>query len=368
MALVNSSTVDAMCRSFGSRGIARVVHFHCDHFEPFRADKSGTRIGLEHVQSWNSYRQAHPLGTAPSLFLHTKGICYVPNPDEARKVKLHKAGDIYFADSSVAPEEQEIYAFLREQEGLDFQVHLHHEYWTASNCTAMPRDAARDAERIRAALRLNLAYYAKHLGTPSTNWGWGFVHGCWALNASDRDICNITSELMVLHALGCRADFSFPAGRPWCDPAFKRPFTVIPFDAERCYDRQEARPRMLTPGGNAWTPDRILIWSCDTPTGYLSLDCLVDQGDAEPMANAAAAAWAASCPTIGDTLYIKTHGHSLRWTVWEDAKRFSSLFTSPTAQLAYATLQAACSKTGATIEHLSVTDVMHELSTLDSGA
>ena len=50
---------------------------------------------------------------------------------------------------------------------------------------------------------------------------------------------------------GCFGDFSFPAGRPHCDPLLKAPFTVLPLDAERSYDMAEARPLMVGKGQGA---------------------------------------------------------------------------------------------------------------------
>jgi len=350
-----------------SRGINRVVHFHCDHFEPFRADVSGQRIGLKHVQRWNEVRLQYPLGQATSLFLHTKGICYIPSPDISRIPLLQSAGDIFFAESSVLPEEKEIYAFLREQPDLDFQVHMHHEFWTASSCADFPVDPARDAIRLRDVLKLNLAYYREHLLRPFKQWG--FVHGCWALNGSDKDICNITSEMLVLRELGCVADFSFPAGRPWCDPvSLKHPYTMHPYDTVKCYDTAGAAPAPISTGSGAWTPDRMLIWSCPTPTGILSLDGLGKQTDVTACGQEAANLWLSTCPVIDGTLFIKTHGHSLRWDLWQTPETFESLFGSPTAARAFELVQGACEQSQVPVEHWPVTGVIEHLQELDGGA
>jgi len=48
---------------------------------------------------------------------------------------------------------------------------------------------------------------------------WAFVHGNWALAASDPTICTVESELAIIMRHGGFGDFSFPAGRPHTFPS-----------------------------------------------------------------------------------------------------------------------------------------------------
>ncbi len=352
------------------RGINHIVHFHCDHFEPFRKDKSGQQIGLEHIKAWNENRLRYPQGNCVTLFLSSQRYCYVlapPPADTERKKRLYPIHDIYFDNTSFADEEERVLDFLATQPDLDFQMHLHHEWWTSSSCTKWEADPVNDLLRIEAVLKLHLAHYSAHL--PFNASEWSFVHGCWSLNASDRSICNITGELKLLQSMGCIADFSFPAGRPWCDPkSIKVPYTVTPFDAERCYDLPEAHPIAIAQGacGFTYSGPRMMIWSANVPSSHVSFDAIaaaqVTQNPYELVT-----AWLGGCPVIDGTLYLKTHCHSLQWDTWSSPSGQMSLIGSPEATHAFALLYTCCNSAHVDIEHITVDKLVKRLKAIDAG-
>lgn len=343
------------------RGVRRIIHFHCDHFEPFRKDKTGVPIGLVHVKRWNEDRLKLPQGRNVSLFFSSQRYCYVNAPhenDHARKQRLYPVHDLYFDNTTFAQEEEDLLDFLAEQPDLDFHMHLHHEWWTSSKCTGWPVDEDSDYKRIEAVLTMYMDHMCRHI--PFNRGAWGFVHGCWSLNASDRSICNLTNEILLLQKLGCFGDFSFPAGRPWCDPqSIKTPFTVVPFAAEHCYDKSEADPAIVGMDSRAWEPSRFLIWSASTPSGNLSLDAIA-LGQATQNPGEIAKSWLSTSPVINGTMYIKTHCHSLH-DVWNSSSDYLALICGEHAQNAFSIIQGACNSYGAELRHCTVSEMMRAL-------
>ncbi len=95
----------------------------------------------------------------------------------------------------------------------EVELHLHHRGDTAATLAAALA-AFRDQLRTRHGL----------LGTDREGRvRYGFVHGNWALCNSrpDGDWCGVNTELAVLRATGCYADFTFPSA-----PSSTQPRTV----------------------------------------------------------------------------------------------------------------------------------------------
>jgi len=138
---------------------------------------------------------------------------------------------------------------------------------------------------------------------------WFFIHGVWALNASEPSMCAITDEIIRLRRAGCLGDFTFPAARPMCNPRYDRPMSIRPFDAPKCYDQPDADAIPVHEG--AGDPDRFMIWSSRMSTDEASLDYHTTPRVAANFASTGA--WAGRLVRDafqrGGTLYLKTHAH-----------------------------------------------------------
>jgi hypothetical protein len=109
------------------RGISEVAHFHCDHFEPFRQDRSGERVGLKWVEAWLQSTRSLRHGAEASVFFSSQRFCVLPG---GQRGPHHLPGDTFqFSDTSMAEEDAEIVKLIWEYD-RDFHIHIHHEYWT----------------------------------------------------------------------------------------------------------------------------------------------------------------------------------------------------------------------------------------------
>jgi hypothetical protein len=140
---------------------------------------------------------------------------------------------------------------------------------------------------------------------------WFFVHGLWALNASDSEGCNIPDEIGRLMKWGCRGDFTFPAGRPHCDPRFEAPYLCTPAVGPKSYDSESAEAEFAW-GNRAGAAAKFFVWSSPIKASASSLDW-GDRGvskrlsDPEPLAREIierSFRW-------DGVLFIKTHAHSM---------------------------------------------------------
>lgn len=258
----------------------KIIHMHAEHFEPFDTDQSGERISVKHVETWIKAALEAPF--TPSIFFSSQGI-----PLQNKKV---------------ISEEAEIIALLKDA-GMDLHIHIHH-----------PVDGLGDERLLKAVLQ-----ETKDRGFVSHNDKWAFVHGCWALQGSDRSICQIDNELSVLYQYGCRADMTFPPGRAWCRPdRVLAPYFAIPAAGPKAYDRPESDPILLS-GLPPWEHEgRILIWNTAISMDKMSFDILATNS-IEP--NSLCETWLNTCPDIEGTIYIKTHSHPLNPVYWPNSAK-----------------------------------------------
>jgi hypothetical protein len=129
---------------------------------------------------------------------------------------------------------------------------------------------------------------------------WAFVHGMWALNGSDRTVCQIDIEMEILMEHGCWGDFTFPAGRRHCDPKLLgQPYTCRPFKAPKAYDDPRGEPIAMDVGAGAIRDDRFLIWNSRAKHNVCSLGCY-DASDLSRVkqADQIAFSWLTNCPVI----------------------------------------------------------------------
>lgn len=356
------------------REIQRVVHFHTDHFEPGRKDGSGQVMGLDHVRKWLKDCDKLPWARRASTFYKSMWLAKI-TPESALKrqqkgMLVKEVEGQNFGIHSFGQDDDIVRLLAKER---DFHIHIHHEHWCSGPVTGTPVNPLADAVKLDAMAGWLCDRY-RELGVPTD--GWGFVHGAWALNGSDRNICQIPNEIEILHQHGCKADFTFPAGRPWCDPTLVEPFTIIPFTNYRCYDRNAAKPMRLEPGVDAMTPDRFLIWNHRIDANFSSLDNLrnrsveMNEADNRTLANRAVLTWLEKgwVHPGNHTLYLKTHAHSLWHEHWDSLGNHTSSLTSPVAKIAFPMLETHCRAHGAEVEYLSVREVLAELQELDRRA
>ncbi len=305
-----------------ARGIERVVHFHTDHFEPT------TGAGIDCVRRYLEEAAKRKFAARGSLFYLLEAF------------RFDEAADVFVAterhDEDIAIRTQLIIA------GVDVHVHVHHEGWAAS---AWPPEPTRDAVRLD-----------RYLALLHDAWllpkRWGFIHGKWALNGSDPDICCIADEIQILMKHGCVADFSFPAGRHYCDPIIKHPLAIKPISAVRSYDDDEADPREVT---ETVPRDRFLVWSSQAAFPVLSMEYVVEAPTPAPVVEA----WFAGCPVIAGTLYIRTFCHTMNPAFWKPGAVTPMLSTRAVETFAF--LERTCDEAAVPLAYQTASEVIDAL-------
>jgi len=210
--------------------VTSLVYFHTDHFEPWRPVGGAPAVGPEIVESIYDFCRV----TERIDFARRLTLFYKPHLNYAlrRGAGLERADPDDLVGFLPRAEHEERFGREAMQEIVastahDIQLHIHHEYYTATTAHTDPEAAAwfssplgrsLDERRLELAIRLNREISARETGRNSVRWF--FVHGHWALNASDPSSCTITNEIEILLRNGCRGDFTFPAGRAipvfWC--------------------------------------------------------------------------------------------------------------------------------------------------------
>lgn len=297
-ALRGRSTVTSTI--IASRGIRRVVHCHADHWEP---DAVARQLGsAADVELWLA--RQHP--AVPTLFV-SPPIGYT--------------ADLRLRMTSTAAIQADYLRRLVDR-GVGVGLHVHHEAWTRNTRTRWgspsqvevharvmaESDAAADHARLREYVEAGLDWL--RMATGLTLAEWHFVHGCWALGASDPEICTLTDELPLLYSLGCRADFSFPAGRRHCDPPWDRPKWVLPASGERAAERGDPR--------DTYGDGRMLVWASRTDGWWCGLDTYSQYARRLNADKDKIERYLRICPVIDGVAYIKTCSHAMHPHYWQD--------------------------------------------------
>jgi len=355
------------------RGVDRVVYFHTDHFEPWQKRRD---LAPRDLLELNAARlQAFAERVTQRHFARRLTLHYLPEiagAADGRKELIGVEGD----GIGIAPRDPRHDARVRsafaEVEGVhdfDFQVHFHHEglTWNTDYTQRGPHRAhfaANDVALNRARFDVGLAEVLRRIrndtGRPLDRWF--FIHGLWALNASDCEVCTITDEILRLKAAGALGDFTFPAGRPQCDPPFDAPALVRPFDGAKCYADGRADPQ---PAGTVDLAERFFIWSSRASTS----DCSLDFETEAVAANFAHVdAWAARLLLngfqCGGTLYVKTHAHSQFPFYFSEASgRPGGLFPHERDEVARLidAFEVAAAAVGGRVDYLQASQVYDEL-------
>lgn len=301
------------------RGCRSVCYFHADHFEPWstRIDQDSARA----IERMAAQARVSAYARRLSLFYNV----FVPyrlaaGGSEATESCVPGDG-VAFAQRSPRQE-----AMARDairplvHDGHEIHLHVHHEFWTQNSShfdTPVSRwvnehsNAHADAARLDLHFQLCKDAIAREIGMPFERWA--FVHGNWALNASDPSICRITGEMAMIAKHGGYGDFSFPAGRAHCDPKIEAPFTCLPLDHVRAYDDPRADPRAIELDSKVMRPERFFIWNSPIKASHTSLD-YYSAANRKLFQNPerVLGAWLGTSVCLGDTLFIKTHAHSMK--------------------------------------------------------
>lgn len=351
------------------RGVRQVAYFHTDHFEPWG---DSFDEGIRRLEGFAQLTRQSRYGRRLNLF-YTPPISYELAPDESRDAEdqFRVPGDA-IAFTPLTGERANRHRELIRQLvdlGHEFHIHIHHTRWTrntgnvnrglaewlASNSTP-----ATDSNRFELFTKLARASMADATGRPFDHWA--FIHGLWALNASDHSACMIDDEIEILMRQGCFGDFTFPAGRGHCDPTvIEAPYTCAPVVGEKAYDREEADLRPLSEEG-ADLRGRFFIWNSAIKANRSSLDYYHEPNRvlfADP--EAPVAAWLSDSVVLNGTLYIKTHSHSLEPSYRIGTAEGISPHVFPDVIRMFETLERACDQAQVPLDILTVNDLIARL-------
>jgi len=185
------------------------------------------------------------------------------------------------------------------------------------------------------------------------NGRWCFIHGRWALAGSDSEICALRDEIPILVDNGCAGDWSFPAGRRKCDPAIKKPFLVTPSEMVGTKPYDSSLGWRTLPDGNLG--DRFLIWSSAQNAWWPSLDYFSKKVREEFTIDNVLGHLDLEAPRIDDTIYLKTHSHSMNPYYWKH-----KLSPAGWADPIFAVISRASKQAGVEFEPQTVRDFLRE--------
>jgi hypothetical protein len=353
-----------------ARGIRRLVYFHCDHFEPFRpvpgrAPDLGLALG--DVERYLERSATRDFARAATLF-YKANVNYLV--DARRSLWRADPADLLGFVPPTAEGEALSARILGalSGDGRELQVHIHHENVTWNDRIRDDRVRAYldplenrrfDEARFELLVRLNLDLLAKQANFDPARWF--FVHGHWALNASDPHECTLVREIEILRRNGCLGDFTQPAGRPHVDARLGEPYLARPVARAKGYDRPEAAP-MAAAGALAVPDDRFLIWAAPIDHSVSSIDHYASfVRDRIAVPGRFARAQAAGAYAHDGVLYVKTHAHSMQPVYWQDegGGPFPHDHNGIVGELT--TLFEAADAAGASIDFLGVGAVFDQL-------
>jgi len=352
------------------REVRRIVYFHCDHFEPWR-QSPGCRTIAENAVEVLRFAEC----SAANQFSRRLTLFYKCHQSVTRNLSgrgvVSLDPDDIFGFTPRTSEQEAVFAGamrgLLERVRHEIQVHIHHEHHTYNSSHKNPEIIelfqrpdvrARDSARFELGLTLSLDAIRRETGLALERWF--FVHGVWALNASDPTVCHITDEIEILMKNGCLGDFTFPAGRPAVDPIQEQPYFVRPFNAPRAYILPESEPE-LAYGNAGAAASKFFLWASNIRHMGSSLDYFaphVLQKLLEP--NPFAEEILQRSYVAGGTLYFKTHSHSMHSGYYsEDAKAIFP-HQHPAVRKLMGTVFDAAEAAGASVEFLTASEVYDE--------
>lgn len=365
MRQLSEPALDAIKTLVENTGIRRVVYMHADHFEPWRHGIQPRYC--DDLVAFAEQATKCEFGRKLSLFYKPE-IQYCLDDSSGASGRMDNEPIVFLhrTDSQKAMAKQAMAEVLRHG-AHEIHVHLHHEGFTISEVQHVPAVAAwlkansdpeRDARRFEFFLRLALDAIREDTGLPLDRWG--FVHGLWALNASDHRVCDIRNEMIILQRHRCFGDFTFPAGRKSVNPALDRPFTCVPVVADRAYDLPESKPLPVDGQGSA--RNRFFVWSSRIKHSHCSIDYYspalqANQTDSEDMV----LRWLRDSVHCRGTVYIKTHAHSMAPHYWDRLPAPIIPHMHPAIQTICNQLAEACVKLAIPLEFGTASSIFDEL-------
>lgn len=357
-----------IAEAISRRNIDRIVYFHCDHFEPWRnVYKSVSEHNVAHIHHFADETAKIDFARRLTLFYR----CHL-KPTIKDCAGAVFAEDVPLGFVRPKPSAMELAGpairRLAHDTQHELQLHIHHEYVTTNDryylLSKWPQEFfetnTKAMDRRRFALLVDLSIETVQRQADIVLDKWFFVHGNWALNASDAEVCTISNELEMLRERACLGDFTFPAGPPReaCTPRFKFPAFVRPFDAERCYDQPAADLKSAHGAAElARDPNRFFIWSSPLDWQFASLDYFTDEVQHCCLDPAAWARHLACNALVADgTAYVHTSAHSmnLRYT---DERGTVFPHAYPPINSMFGILFDAATQANAKIEFLTVSEV-----------
>lgn len=351
--------------------ISTVVYFHTDHFEPWRSVRNQPAVGPEVVATIHDFCRA----TERIDFARRLTLFYKPHLNYA----LRRGEELFRADPEdllgflprADHEEQAGREAMREvvtTTAHDIQLHIHHEYYTATTghtdpaaieWFASPLGRSLDEGRLELAIRLNREIIARETGRATTRWF--FVHGHWSLNASDETSCTIVNEIDILRRNGCCGDFTFPAGRQHTNPRIEMPYLCRPYGRPKGYDHIEAEPEVAC--GNAPAArEKFFVWSSRAGSMQCSLDYMSDASRRHLEDTEKAATDLIDTAYVADgRLYLKTHAHSLHARYFEHARAAVFPHQHPATQALLSVVFDAAELAGRKVEFATAPEVYDQL-------
>lgn len=353
------------------RNIREIRYFHTDHFEPW--SKGVNTETAKGVDVFAKQSKQSRFAEKQSLFYHT----FLPYRLDPQIVQQAQRGVDAVVLGNRSDEQHRLSREAMmpiERDGKhEVHIHIHHEgftrnteeyskelsRWVNSNSTA-----EMDANRLEKAIILTKEYIAHDIGRPIDRWA--FVHGNWALNASDRTICWIESEIELLMKHGCFGDFTFPAGRGHCDPShILEPYTCLPVSKPKGYDTPDAAPITIRRDMPAFSKDRFFIWNSAIKADFSSID-YYSEGNRERFKETTAfvKAWLEKSVVIDNVLYLKTHAHSMKWE-YEIEKGTNPIpHLYPDIKAIFDLLEVVCNSAAVEIKVITVNELMDSLQKL----
>ncbi|MBA3812041.1 MAG: hypothetical protein H0X27_10460, partial [Caulobacteraceae bacterium] len=349
------------------RGVRRISYFHCDHFEPWHGGGPAIEDYAANVLRFADDSAANEFSRRLTLFYKPQVVIARPG---TRGFVAATPGDSLGFRPRTAKQET-IYAGgmrgLLDRVAHEVQVHLHHEGYTYNTSHRDPemielfgRPEVRRGDSARFELNLGLSLEAIRRETGLGVGRWFFVHGLWALNASDPAVCHITDEIEILMRNGCLGDFTFPAGRPKVDPILEQPHFVRPIDAPHGYILDEAEPE--TAFGNASAAGRkFFIWASEIRHRGCSLDYYSEHVRRDLGDPVSFAGRILEQSYVADgTLYFKTHAHSMHSNYGRAGEAVVYPHQHPGVRQLMGAVFDAASAAGAAIDFLTAGEVYEE--------
>ena len=352
------------------RGIRRIVYFHTDHFEPWRTFDGRDAVGPENGDDLARFADAmQRIDFARRLTLFCKPHLNYGMRDGADAIRVpgDKLG-FYSRTAAQEADAKKALGYIVSSTQHEFQLHVHHEGYTFNTTLSEPGIKAYlntpegrdfDDARLTLGIRLGLDILRRETGRALDRWF--FVHGHWALNASDAHDCHVTREIEILLQEGCCGDFTFPAGRSHVDPRHEVPYLVRPNNVAKGYDFPEAEPEPAF-GATEAARRKFFIWASRAKNNACSID--YSSPSVRRRADnieAAARALIDNSYFENGTLYIKTHAHAMHPVYFELSRSPVYPHQYPATQAMLGQIFDACASSGADLSFLTASEVYDDI-------